>query len=208
MRAMSFLAGSLGVTVPTEAMLVRLAKDGDPTVWAAWHEEYYSLLHRYANAWLRDASEAEDIVADVFLAAIEGIHRYDYRGQPVRSWFYGIARNLVNRRYHQRNRRAQLSSDDSLAAPRFESDLDDKVILEAALDGLKEEHREVLILRFLLDLPMKEVARLIGKSDQATNSLQTRALEAMKRVLQKSEIPALRPKDPVPLAACTGRRQQ
>jgi RNA polymerase sigma-70 factor (ECF subfamily) len=166
-----------------EAEAVRLAKAGDRGVWTGWHDTYYPVLYRYAYARLSNATDAEDVASQVFLEALEGIHRYQHRGQPILAWFYGIARHLVSRRYHQRGRTTRLDGDYDDGLNPFETVSDERIAIYAALDRLKPEHAEVLILRYLLDLPTKQVASLIGKTEQATYSLQVRALMAIRGML-------------------------
>ena len=163
-----------------EKEAVRLAGALDRTVWTHWHDSYYPVLYRYAYVRLGNATDAEDVASQVFLEAIEGINRYQYRGQPILAWFYGIARNLVSRRYRLRGRYAPLDGDYEDTLNPFEAGSEDRIAIYAALDELKPEHSEVLILRFLLDLPLREVASMIGKTEQATYSLQVRALIAMR----------------------------
>jgi RNA polymerase sigma-70 factor (ECF subfamily) len=182
---MTFLAGRLGGTPDREAATIALARQRDRNVWAGWHDEYYPVLYRYAYSRLANASDAEDIASQVFLEALEGIDRYEHRGRPILAWLYGIARHLVSRRIRQRGRSAPLE-----LVVDFGEDADelseDKIEIYDALDKLKAEHSEVLILRYLLDLPLREVAEILGKSEQATYSLQVRALTAMRSVLKKA----------------------
>ncbi len=167
----------------SDAQAVRRAKAGDQMVWASWHDTYFPVLYRYAYARLANATDAEDVASQVFLEALEGIGRYRYRGQPILAWLYGIARNLVSRRYRQRGRTTPLDRDFDDALNPFEGQSEDRLAVYAALDRLKPEHSEVLILRFLLDLSAREAAALIGKSELATYSLQQRALLAMRTLL-------------------------
>jgi DNA-directed RNA polymerase specialized sigma24 family protein len=62
-------------------------------------------------------------------------------------------------------------------------------LVSYALEKLKKEHREVLVLRYLLDMPTKDVARAINKSEQATYSLLFRALQAAHAVLASGAEP-------------------
>jgi RNA polymerase sigma factor (sigma-70 family) len=55
--------------------------------------------------------------------------------------------------------------------------------LREALIELPGDQRAVLLLRFIRDLPHSEVARLLGRSEEATRALQYRALRSMQRIL-------------------------
>jgi RNA polymerase sigma-70 factor (ECF subfamily) len=166
-----------------EAEAVARAKQRDQATWAAWHDAYYPVLYRYALVRLARAEEAEDLASQVFLEALKAIDRFKYTGTPVLAWFYGIARHLVSKRRHQLNRDTLTLEDQPERSTSEEEANVHRVMAWAALEKLKEEHREVLVLRYLLDLPSAEVARIMGKSEGATYSLQVRALEAARRVL-------------------------
>jgi len=170
----------------SEAELVRRAKARDAAVWAAWHDQYYSFVYRYAAARLQSPDDAEDVASQVFLEAIKGIDRYQYRGRPILAWFYGIAHHLVSRRFREARRQVALSDVESGAAiaEGGEEALVQALALRTALARLKSEHQEVLRLRFLLDLPAAEVATLLGKSEAAVHSLQVRAIAALRRQLE------------------------
>ena len=174
--------------VEDESESIRRAKERDPAVWAQWHDLYYPFIYRYARSRLASQQDAEDTASQVFLEAIKGIDRYQDRGRPILAWLYGIAGNLVSRRYRENKRTVAVSSIPAvpeLLVTEQHSALLETLTLRSALDKLKTEHREVLILRFVLDLPTGEIARLLGKSEVAVYSLQVRATDALRRELAR-----------------------
>jgi RNA polymerase sigma-70 factor (ECF subfamily) len=175
--------GPIEIPSDEEAELVQRAKARDPEVWARWHDEFYPLLYRYAAARLRSETDAEDVVSQVFLEAIKGIDRYSYRGRPILAWLYGIARHLVSRRFRESSRTIPLSPDVDYAAPDLHADTLTSIELRTALEKLKDEHRDVLVLRFVVGLPTRQVASILGKTEAATYSLQVRAVQALRREL-------------------------
>jgi RNA polymerase sigma-70 factor (ECF subfamily) len=170
-----------------EAELVRRAKARDPAVWAEWHDQHYPFIYRYAYARLRNSADAEDVASQVFLEAIKGVDRYSYRGRPILSWFYGIASHLVARRFKEASRHVSLEQveDNHAGHSNSEDEVVERLWLASLLARLKPEHRDVLILRRVMDLPTAEVARLLGKSEMATYSLQIRAVKALERLLRE-----------------------
>jgi RNA polymerase sigma-70 factor, ECF subfamily len=175
----------IGHRAEDEAEQVRRAKARDAEVWASWHDAYYPLIYRYAFARLGNREDSEDTTSQVFLEAIKSIDRFAYRGRPVIAWLYGIAHHLVSRRRRDVARGGGSLAESHLEAseaPGEEASTLDRLVVQSVLGRLKEEHREVLILRFMLDLPSKEVARILGKSELAIYSLQVRALTAARRI--------------------------
>lgn len=166
-----------------DAALVWRAQQGDETVWSHWHELHYPFVYRYALSRLANQHDAEDVAAQVFLEAFKGISRYRYQGKPVRAWLYGIAHHLVSRRHRERSRSEALTPELDIPQPSHEDTVVGSLELRQALSGLKREQREVLILRFIMDLPTSEVAAIIGKTETATYSLQARGLAALRKYM-------------------------
>jgi len=67
----------------------------------------------------------------------------------------------------------------------FNSDLDQ---IKAVLANLKEEYQNVIIWRYLDDLPIPEVAKMMDKTEEATRVTLHRALKALKNELNQGEV--------------------
>jgi DNA-directed RNA polymerase specialized sigma24 family protein len=81
---------------PDDAALIERSRD-DPEAFAVVYDRHAALLHRYVARRLGDAA-ADDVVADTFLDAFRGRHRYDLSVGDARPWLYGIAANLIGKR--------------------------------------------------------------------------------------------------------------
>ncbi|HWO73463.1 MAG TPA: sigma-70 family RNA polymerase sigma factor [Dehalococcoidia bacterium] len=182
---MTFVASAHDLPLDDEAELVRRARAHDPEVWSMWHDQYYGLVHRYAAARLRSAEDADDVASQVFLEALKSIGRFTYTGKPVLAWLYGIASHVVSRHLRQRSRDAGEPGEAVAASEGFEDASVTSIEVQQALEHLSDEHREVLVLRFVLGLPTKEVAQLLGKTEAATYSLQVRASAALRKRLSR-----------------------
>lgn len=180
----------------------------DPDVLAAaqagagWAmERIYVVLAPAVHGYLRaqGATDPEGAVNDVFLRAFRNLATFD--GDPIRfrSWVFTIAHNLVldGRRFASRRPREVLFDEpaagvgDGDAVDTAEAAVHTLTVqrLVRQLDLLTPEQRDVLLLRFVLDLGIEEVARVQNRSVGATKALQHRALEAVRRRLQ--EIPEI-----------------
>ena len=91
-------AGDVAIerTGDAEALLVQRAKARDPSAWAEIYDTHYKKLYSYCYARTSDANAAADLAASVFLEALSGIGRYEYRGRPLLAWLYRIAHNVVS----------------------------------------------------------------------------------------------------------------
>lgn len=148
---------------------------------------YGYLFHRCRG----DTALAEDLAQTAFSEAIRRRRTYDGRSDPV-TWLIGIARHkLVDHfRAEERAERRRLRlvvneltiGEDNGAW----SSADERDAIIEALGHLTAMQRAVLILHYADGLPVREVAREIGKSESATESLMTRAREALREAYEEA----------------------
>jgi RNA polymerase sigma factor (sigma-70 family) len=139
-------------------------------------------LVRLARFLVGDLATAEDIVQDVF----ERMHRRWHRlSEPASGLAYARSagrRAAVARRYAPR-----LVSPADLAGPDAGSAADDRDEMAMALRGLPRRQREVLVLRYYLDMDVAEIAGLLRIAPSGVRSNCTRGLAALAGALRKDE---------------------
>jgi RNA polymerase sigma-70 factor (ECF subfamily) len=86
-----------------ERDLIKQARH-DRGAFAQLYRRHYAPIAAYVYHRVGDAHTSEDLVAEVFIAAMKSIRRYRHRGLPFRSWLYRIATNTVNRWARKRQR--------------------------------------------------------------------------------------------------------
>lgn len=175
-----------------EKELVELARQGNAAAFGEIYGLHVSLIYRYAYALLGNRSEAEDLTAEAFLRALQAIRRYRWTGRPVSSWLLTIARNLGRSQL----RRKRLTKDISLLAQastfsdsaeaRFAHGVATRE-LRQAIATLSPLERDVIILRFVLDLGYPRVAQVVGKSVDNVRVIQHRALRKLREKLAPAE---------------------
>lgn len=174
-----------------EATLVALARAGDRQALEALVERYYAALRavlvRYGGV---RQDEVEDVVQETFLRALAALDRYQDRGH-FRTWLYRIAVNLA-RDKRKREGRVVTGVDVSALAdvPDFGSDPAlttlgrlEREALAAALNRLPESQREALVLRFYAELPLEDVARVVGCPEGTVKSRIHYALRKLRGLL-------------------------
>ena len=136
-------------------------------------------VHRYLfRACGGDRSLAEDLAQDVYTAALLRARDGD-TNVLVLPWLLAVARNkLIDhfRRVERERRKLALVEFDDAA-----STVDHDGWLITRLGSLPPMQRAAIALRYVDDLPVDEVARALGKSHKATESLLSRAREALRR---------------------------
>lgn len=152
--------------------LLRRARRRDPEALSRLVEVYsprvFGLLYRL----LGDRDTAEDLMQETFLRVVRVIGDYEHVGK-FESWLFRIAANLARDRARQHGRRGESASLDEHAdrfaatagtsdpaAAAVRAELDRR--LEAALAGLSDADREIILLRHYSELPFREIAELLG----------------------------------------------
>ena len=126
-----------------------------------------------------DIPLAEDLTQAAFTEAVRTHRRYDGRSDAV-TWLIGIARHKLldqwraderqeRRQIHLAVRELHMASDDG---PWRE--VDDRDRLAEALAAVPAAQRAVLVLHYVDGIPVRDVARLVGRSESATESLLAR----------------------------------
>lgn len=175
-----------------EPSLIRRAKGYDPKAISELYKRHVQSIYRYIYYRVGDVNVAEDLTAEVFLKALEGLERFTYRGIPFSAWLYRIAHARVMDHFRRQARREILPLDERLVAtekgPRamVEAKLDHKE-LQSAVAQLTTDQQQVVILKFVEGLSNAEVARILGKSEGAVKSLQHRALNSLQRIMRREE---------------------
>jgi RNA polymerase sigma-70 factor (ECF subfamily) len=170
-----------------DAALVLAAQEGDATAFGYLYERYRDQVYRYCNARSRSTGEAEDLLGEVFLKAMESIGRYRDRGVPYLAYLYRIARNASIDRSRKPGEAALFAlTVEPRSTQDVEADAARSMEMESvtkALRGLKDDYREVILLRFVEGYAASEVARLLDKSEKQIWNLQQRALERLRKEL-------------------------
>lgn len=158
-------------------------------------------MRRYQDLALRTAylvapeADAADAVQDAFVKAYAALSRFR-DGAPVRPWLLRIVANEGRNRRRSAARRAGLAERASLAEPRdaVASSPENEVLaaetrraLLTALDRLRDEDREVIGARYLLDLSEAETAEALGLRRGTVKSRTSRALGRLRGVLAELE---------------------
>jgi RNA polymerase sigma factor (sigma-70 family) len=150
-------------------------------------ESLYTELAPRVLGYLRahGAPDPEDLLGEVFYQVARDYEQFSGSRGDRRRWVFGIARNRLIDAHRRRAVRPTVVDEPVPEVPADE--LADELVdpeLVAALAGLTDEQREVLVLRFVADLPTRDVARLTGREVGATKALQRRGLAALARALQ------------------------
>jgi RNA polymerase sigma-70 factor, ECF subfamily len=162
----------------------------EPGAWRQLFQEHHQRVYNYAYLRTGNTADAEDIAANVFVEAVKGIERFQYRGAPVAAWLFRIAHNETADHLKRSKRTATTSLEhpdaaDGLQARDGIGPAEDWRDVSDAMATLKQQHRDVLMLRLVEGRSVNETAALLGKTQGAVKVMQMRALQALRARLEK-----------------------
>ena len=173
--------------------------DADGTSKAELDREFSELyrthlrdVYSYAYYRVGNHHDAEDLTEQAFLQAYRHFERArrESAGRPMRPWLIRIAHNLAANLYRDRSRRPE-SNIEAVEPPahphpteRVVEGREELRLLMRKLDGLPDERRDALVMRFALGMDNREIARAMGKTDGATKVLIHRALKQLSELME------------------------
>jgi len=167
------------------ARLVARFQAGDEDAFAALYSRYFDRVYAYLRMALDDEHGAEDATQQVFTQVFEGLPRYQQRGKPFRAWLFVVVRNHAISQL-QKSRRLEVVDPQELDRRRERRGASGGVDLGALswisdqelmlfIERLPLPQRQVLILRYLVDLKTSEIAEVLGRSETDIRTLDYRA---------------------------------
>ncbi len=171
--------------IPTDALHAARLGQG----WA--FEGIYNALAGPVRRFLaaQGAPDPEATTQEVFLRVFRSLDRFDGDGEHLRSWVFTVARNLLIDERRAAGRRPLPASAPlpDRADARSQEDLVAGIEADEVrgiLNLLPAEQREVVVLRFLVDLPLAEVASITGRSLAGVKALQHRGLARLRHLVE------------------------
>jgi len=172
-----------------DAELIARARTGDVAA-------YEAIVRRYQDVAIRTAhlicpeTDADDAVQDAFLKAYDALPRFR-EGSPIRPWLLRIVANEARNRRRSAGRRHGLALRVADAEPSRSTPGPEQIVMAAeqrtellaALATLRDDDREVLGARFLLDLSEAETAETLGIPRGTVKSRTSRALARLRDAL-------------------------
>ncbi len=185
-----------------EALMQRF-QQGDGQAFRVLLERHRRGVYNFIFRHVGNKTAAEDVLQDCFLRVVQGAHRYKLESKFT-TWLYTIARNLcVDRARKMKFRRHRsldqpIGSDDEGGASLLDRVADDGASTDRAAIGtelqghlaqaiasLRDDQREVFLMREYSHLPFKEIAEIVGVPENTVKSRMRYALEHLRRALSE-----------------------
>jgi RNA polymerase sigma-70 factor (ECF subfamily) len=169
----------LAATAVSDESLMARVREGETAQFETIFIRYRDPVWRFFRRRVAEASRAEELAQQTFLAALAGAARYEARG-PFRSYLFGIAFNVLMEWRRQSRRFEPL---DSVEPAGPSGDPDAALWVRAALARLEPEQRDVLMLREYEELSYQEIAEVLALPLNTVRTRLYRAREAMREAL-------------------------
>lgn len=167
--------------------LIERAIKGESSAFGLLYDKYQPQIYRFVYLKVSHREEAEDLTHQVFLKSWQNISEYKFQGFPFSSWLYRIARNQIIDHYRTKKINLDIEEIDepkieNSSAKTIDNNSDIKKIRKA-IKQLNPKQQDVIILRFIEELSIKETASALKKTEIAVKLLQYRAIKNIKNIL-------------------------
>lgn len=174
-----------------ETILLLKLKSRDTESFGQVYDLFVEKIFRFVYLKVSSREDAEDITSEVFLRA------WQYLGEQkkidnLNAFLYQIARNLVVDFYRKRVQQPlpMINEEQLEAVPDLDNNIFKKIDdelnhnnLTKVLSQLKDEYKEIIILRFIEEYSVEETAKIIGKTKSNVRVLSHRALQKVEQII-------------------------
>jgi RNA polymerase sigma-70 factor, ECF subfamily len=167
----------------SEPTLVRAAQRGSAEAFAELFRRHWPRAHRAAWLVVHDATAAEDVAQEAFLAAVRALDRFDRR-RPFGPWLHRIVVNRAIDYARARELRREVADAGIEPAVVDEQQAPGDDVL-AALAALPPDQRAVIVMRHLLGFTPGEIASALGLPRGTVNSRLRRGLDGLQEAVER-----------------------
>jgi RNA polymerase sigma-70 factor (ECF subfamily) len=167
----------------SEPALVRAAQRGSAEAFAELFRRHWPRAHRAAWLVVHDATAAEDVAQEAFLAAVRSLDRFDRR-RPFGPWLHRIVVNRAIDYARARELRREVTGA-TAERPAFDTRDAPADDVLAALAALPPDQRAVIVMRHLLGFTPGEIAKSLGLPRGTVNSRLRRGLDGLQEVVER-----------------------
>jgi RNA polymerase sigma-70 factor, ECF subfamily len=171
--------------IDREHLIVEEAKK-DPEKFSAIYNKYYQQIFRFLYQRVSDKETAFDFTSQVFLKALQNLHKYSYKGVPFSSWLYRIAHNEINQVFRKKIVSRTVNIETEHLNNIFEEieEEDDVMryqhVLIDVICELAESDLELIEMRYFEQRPFKEIAEILDITENNAKVKVYRILEKLK----------------------------
>lgn len=175
-----------------ELSWIRRAQN-DPESFGPLYRKYHEQIFRYIHQRMDDEETAFDVTSQVFLKALNNIHRYEYRGVPFSSWLYRIAKSELYQSFRDRKAQRTVNIESYQLFELIEDMEDDnkeenRKRLLHCLKLMKEKDMQLIEMRFFERRSFKEIGEILDITENNAKVKAFRAIEKLKQLFNSTNL--------------------
>lgn len=162
----------------------------DPEKFGPLYTKYHEQIFRYVYQRMDDEELAFDVTSQVFVKAMNNLHKYEYRGVPFSSWLYRIAKSELYQAFRDRKARRTVNTDsmhlfEMIEEFEEEENSENKTKLIECLALLREQDLQLIELRYFEKRSYREIGEILDITENNAKVRAFRALERLKKQFLK-----------------------
>ncbi len=165
----------------------------NPKFFGPLYEKYHEQIFRYIFQRMDDKHLAYDVTSQVFLKAMKNIQRYEFRGVPLASWLFRIAKSELNQTFRDRKGKRTINIDKTHVSTfmdvfKEEDNAHNKRRLFAALEKLKETNLQLIEMRYFEERSYREMGEILNFKENNAKVKTFRALTKLKEIFYQKKL--------------------
>lgn len=171
-----------------EGLMLRIAA-GDQEAFRQLYQNTDRSIYSFILSILKNPQDAEEVMQETYMKIWTSAASYQAQGKPL-AWIFTIARNLCYMKFREQKHQSDLGLEDLNGSetgefcPQIEQAAD-KLVLKAALETLKEEERQIVLLKNSSGLKHREIADALGMPLATVLSKYNRAMKKLEQYLRE-----------------------
>ncbi|MDO5551888.1 MAG: sigma-70 family RNA polymerase sigma factor [Lachnospiraceae bacterium] len=171
-----------------EDLMLRIA-EGDQEAFKQLYQNTDRTIYSFILSILKNPQDAEEVMQETYMKIWTSAASYHSQGKPL-AWMFTIARNLCYMKFREQKHQSDLGLEDldGLETGEFCPQIEnaaDKLVLKAALETLKEEERQIVLLKNSSGLKHREIAELLRMPLATVLSKYNRAMKKLEQYLRE-----------------------
>ena len=153
------------------------------------YEKYFERIFAFVYRRCNNYDTAGDITSQVFLKALQNLHRYVFKGVPFVAWLFRIASNEVNMYFRENKNNRTISIEDA-GVYKLSEEVDENIdiqylteLLIQSFDDLEDSEVTLLELRYFEERSVKEVAYILNESESNVKVKSHRIIKKLKKLM-------------------------
>ncbi len=171
-----------------DALLQQVAQ-GDQDAFKQLYQLTDRSVYSFILSIVKNPQDAEEVMQETYIKVWTSASGYHAQGKPL-AWMFTIARNLCYMKFREQKHQSDLGLDDLEGqetgefCPQIENAAD-KMVLKAALELLKDEERQIVLLKNSSGLKHREIASALGLPLATVLSKYNRAMKKLEQYLRE-----------------------